>query len=872
MNPPEDDASKSNPLTADSREHNAKQLLRSQIVLSGIALLVVPGGFVLDYFVYPSKFFEFLTVRFGADLVLLAIIGVLYLQRNRPSLVQVKILGVLSALTVNIAMCWMIYQTEGAKSPYYAGLTLVITCWAIVSPWTITETMAMCLGSLFAYGLACIGNPSFASKSAYPLLGFGSFFIVITTIICVGITLYSSRARFEDFRLRHQLDIQNRKLQDLDRLKTQFFSNVSHELRTPLTLILGPVETLLSRSDNLDAKVHEALLLIHANSLRLLKLINDLLDLTRLDQGVNVLRKKTVPIGPFVKGIVESVRHLGLSKRLRIKVEEGNPHVEAIIDPARMEKVLINLLTNAIKYTPAGGTITVRWTDSESDTSIEVEDTGVGIPAEDLPKIFDRFHQVRSNATNKNQGVGIGLALVKELVEEHKGKIEVESEMGKGTLFRIRLPADQSASELEEMPAEDLHATEEPFEKAFRSADRTWRNNELESDELPVFGSGENTVLVADDENDMRRYIVSLLSEDYSVVQTQNGSNVTNLVTEYEPDLVLLDWMMPEKDGLTVCRELRADPDHRDLKIILLTARIDEKSKIEALQSGADDFLTKPFSSIEVKTRVSNLLRAARLQKDLRARNEELTSTLEKLQRTESMLIQSEKMNAIGSLSAGLLHEINNPLNYTLTAVSFAKQFKSSLSPEMGEIMDDIEEGMTRVRDVITHLKNFAYPEKPGTESIFPLEEAFEAARKILAKEIEGIRIEVDLPEELIVRGQKTQLTHLFINLLGNAAKALQENPTNRAKIVTVRGTIDDGNAVVQVADTGPGIPPEIMNRIFEPFFTTRKVGSGMGMGLSICHTILEGHHGSIQVDNRPMDGAVFTFKIPLAQEALKLC
>jgi C4-dicarboxylate-specific signal transduction histidine kinase len=420
---------------------------------------------------------------------------------------------------------------------------------------------------------------------------------------------------------------------------------------------------------------------------------------------------------------------------------------------------------------------------------------------------------------------------------------------------------------------DEPQTADEPFEKAFRSADRVLRSfaDDLSSD-LPAMGKGSEVVLVADDENDMREFVVSLLAGDYRVVQTRHGGNVAELVAEHQPSLVLLDWMMPGKDGLQVCRELRADDFNRDRKIMLLTARIDEKSKLEALEAGADDFLTKPFSSVEVKTRVANLLRSARLQKDLRARNEELSATIEKLQRTEFMLIQSEKMNAIGSLSAGLLHEINNPLNYTMTAISLVNRQRDSLSEDMRDLMADIQEGMVRVRDVITHLKNFAYPEKADQRSLFPLAEAVRDARKLSAKELMNVRVDVDLPEDLLVRGQKTQLTHVFINLLGNAAHAFEELPPEQPRIVEIRAKVEDEMATVEVADSGPGIPAEILNRVFEPFFTTREVGSGMGMGLSICQTIMDSHDGSIRVGNRPEGGAVFTIHIPLATKELKSC
>jgi signal transduction histidine kinase len=832
----------------------------------------MPAGAALDYFLYPGHALQFLLLRLANGAVLAGIAAILFFLKERLRTSQVRALGIVSCLLMVATFCWMMFVTDGVRSPYFAGIDLVLIAWATLLPWTVRDTAITCGVAFVLYMVAMVVHPGFSGEGAWALLGFNGSFIGITTMIALGITFFLSRVRFEDFSLRHQLDAKNRELQDLDRLKTQFFSNISHELRTPLTLILLPVEALLERSAALDERTHESLILVHRNTLRLLKLINDLLELTRLDQQADILRRRRFRLGMFVRGVVDSVRHLGLSKRLRIGIAEGGQDAEVFADPSRMEKVLVNLLTNAIKYTPAGGAITVRWAVEGTDARIEVEDTGVGIPKADQARIFDRFHQVRSNAANETQGIGIGLALAKELVEQHGGSLEVESEAGRGSLFRITLPADAptaGVAAVEPAPRPALpEAEEEPFEHAFRSADRTWREPSVETD-LPTIGHGEETVLVADDESDMRGYIVSLLSESYRVVQTATGANVADLVAEHEPRIVLLDWMMPGKDGLAVCRELRGR--YPDMKIVLLTARIDERSKLDALEAGADDFLTKPFSSIELRTRVANLVRSAHLQTDLRASNHELSRTVEKLQRTEAMLIQSEKMNAIGSMSAGLLHEINNPLNYTLTAINFAKRSKDSLTPELQEVITDVEEGMHRIRDVITHLKTFAYPEKAGgTAVVFPLREAIDSAAKIVANELSGVQLEIDLPEGLAVNGQKTQIMHLFINLLGNAGKALHGRPEPR--VISVRATCEDDQASIEVADNGPGVPPEIMTRIFEPFFTTRDVGAGMGLGLSICHTIVEAHGGAIRVGNRPEGGAVFTVQLPLAKEALNLC
>ena len=415
------------------------------VVSFGIATILL--GALLDWVVYPEMHGRFFAIRVGVDVLLTPILLVLLFTRDRLSLSVSKLLGVLATELVCVSFCLMIFLTDGAHSPYYAGINLVILFMSTLLPWTWIETAIVCGIALFFYVLACVFNPTFSAEASSILFN-NIYFLVLTTAICVTSTFYRTRARFADFRLRHRLDVQNQelqdlnqKLQDLDRLKTQFFSNVSHELRTPLTLILGPVETMLGRADAFDGKVHENLIMVHRNTLRLLKLINDLLDLTRLDQGVDMLRKSSVTVGPYVKGIVDSIRHLGMSKNLRIRVEEGSRNTAMTVDPGRMEKVLINLLTNAIKYTPVGGAVTVGWKNGNGGVAIEVKDTGVGIPEDDLARVFDRFHQVRSNAANQNQGVGIGLALVKELVEAHGGRIEVQSQPAQGSVFTLHFPA-----------------------------------------------------------------------------------------------------------------------------------------------------------------------------------------------------------------------------------------------------------------------------------------------------------------------------------------------------------------------------------------------------------------------------------------------
>ena len=557
-------------------------------------------------------------------------------------------------------------------------------------------------------------------------------------------------------------------------MKSEFFANVSHELRTPLTLILSPIESLLRRGEQLPGKVHEAMLLAHKNALRLLKLINELLDVMRLEEKGFTLSKENMNLAVFVPGIVDSVRHLGEVKNLRIETEESEEAIIVAGDPNRLEKVILNLLSNAIKFTPKGGKIIVRSQTSGSRAIVEVEDNGIGIASEELPHIFDRFHQVDGSSTRNFQGVGIGLALALELVEKHEGKLTAKSELGKGTIFRFELPLLDTAEEIA-VSQYDESFRDEPFADVFRSANRVMIPHRSEEEEdLPSLGTGDFTILVVDDEPDMRRFLVTTLAEDYHVLQAADGEQGIKLAQTQSPDLVLLDWMLPGRDGLEICQLLRRDDSTEDVKIILLTARVDEASKIKALEEGADDFLTKPFSMIEVKTRIANQLRIAYLQKDLRARNLDLEETLSQLKETESQLVQSEKMNAIGSLSAGLLHEINNPLNYTLTALQVGREFIEEDNSELIETMDDIDEGMTRIKDIVSDLRDFAYPNGETKRECFDLNNALDTAIRLLSHELNGLSIVKDVSADCTVYASKTQFIQVLVNLVVNSLKAVK--------------------------------------------------------------------------------------------------
>ena len=829
-----------------------------------LALVLMPAGFTLDYFVYEDLQWELLASRMLCDLGVLGILGLLFTPFGSKN---IRILGVAWALLPCAAISWMIWFTEGVASPYYAGLNLVIIAVSLLMPWTLKEVLTTCTITLGMYLAAVWGRAFYLSE--WPI-DFGEelfnnvYFIALTAIICSTGSFFTGRLRFQDWRNRHELNERNSelnesysKLAELDRLKSQFFANVSHELRTPLTLIIAPLEEMLQSGGTGRNELDDTLKIARDNALRLLRLINDLLDLVRLDEKGADLHKVREDLTTFVPGVINSASHLAKAKGLSLKVNVAAEAVVSNVDPNALEKVLLNLFTNAVKFTPTGGSVDVLLRREGERAVIEVKDSGIGVAPEDLPKIFDRFGQLDSSSTRKYSGVGIGLALSRDLVEAHGGQLSAKSELKRGTTMRVELPIDEQATtHVQESETSDA------LSEVHRAARRTLTVEEgSTTDELPVLGDSGRTVLLVEDEPDMRRFLAALLSREYRVVQAADGLRGYELAVSEKPELALLDLMLPGMDGLDLCAKLRDTPGLESMKIVMLTARTDEKSKLEALERGANDFLTKPFSSLEVRKRIHNLMRGAELEESLRSTNRDLENTLRTLRETETQLIQSEKVNALGTLSAGLLHEINNPLNFTMTAVQIAQGDLEDDDTEMKETLEDIENGMKRIRDIVSDLRSFAYPERADNRDDFDVAKAVEVALRLAAHELRDCTVKTSIEPGLRAHGAQNQIVQVLINLFTNAAKAT----TGKAdREISVSGCDNNGHTQIKVRDNGVGIPEALRSKVFDPFYTTGEPGEGMGLGLSICHTIVKSHDGSIAIHSSEGDWTEVSFDLPL--------
>ena len=418
---------------------------------------------------------------------------------------------------------------------------------------------------------------------------------------------------------------------EIDRAKTAFFSNVSHEFRTPLTLMLGPVEELLSRSHtDLSPAAKSQLELVNRNGSRLLRLVNTLLDFSRIEAGRMQAMYEPTDLGGFTAELASVFRSATEKAGLRLEFNCPKLAEPVFIDRNMWEKIVLNLISNAFKFT-FEGEIAVALSKVGQNVELRVRDTGVGIPEQELPRLFDRFHRVEKTRSRTHEGSGIGLALVHELVKLHGGSVRVESAIGKGTTFIVSVPLGSAHLPSDRISGTRVSATTSvgaiPFvEEALRwlpDAEHLQIEEVSPANELlpvpcpPILPDVDNrpSVLVADDNSDMRQYLVRLLAERYRVLAVPDGQAALAAIRAEQPALVLTDVMMPHLDGFGLLRELRSDPATRTIPIILLSARAGEESRVEGMEHGADDYLIKPFSARELLARVQTHLEMARVRK-----------------------------------------------------------------------------------------------------------------------------------------------------------------------------------------------------------------------------------------------------------------
>jgi len=637
-------------------------------------------------------------------------------------------------------------------------------------------------------------------------------------------------------------------LAQIDRAKTAFFSNVSHEFRTPLTLMLGPLEEeLAEKNQPLPPARRERLESAHRNSLRLLKLVNTLLDFSRIESGRIEATYVPIDLSTYTQELAGVFRSAIEKANLTLTVD-CPPLPEPIhVDKEMWEKIVLNLLSNAFKHTFKGGiTLALRW--KKEVVELSVTDSGVGIAKAELPRLFERFYRVKGAKSRTYEGTGIGLALVQELAALHGGAVAVESEEGQGTTFKVtiktghaHLSANSAIKNGQSILNSKATRASAYVEEALR-----WLPDEVKTPPVKSRASVLRPhVLLADDNADLRAYVAGLLEPHYEVQAVSDGLLAFSAALEKKPDLILSDVMMPNLDGLGLLRKLRETPQTRTLPVILLSARTGEESSVEGLESGADDYLSKPFSARELLARVKTHLELGRLRRKWAEELEEANKELEAFSYSVSHDLRAP-LRAIDGFSNILLEDYVSQLD--ATAQKHLRRIREA-AQRMGQLID----GLLK----LAHLNR----DHVRMESV-----NLSALSQELIKELQDSQPErvvtFKIEPAVQVRGDPDYLRIALGNLLANAWKFSEK--TN-APVIEFGIHLPAGSeSIYFVRDNGAGFDMAYRDKLFGAFQRLHSVNDfpGTGIGLATVERIIRRHGGKIWAEAQVGLGATFYFKL----------
>jgi signal transduction histidine kinase len=663
------------------------------------------------------------------------------------------------------------------------------------------------------------------------------------------------------------------KLAELDRAKTAFFSNVSHEFRTPLTLMLGPTEDALASPDKTLRGAD--LEMVHRNELRLLKLVNTLLDFSRIEAGRAEVAFEETDLAALTGDIAATFRsafeRAGLTFEIRCQVIEQ----AVFVDRDMWEKIVLNLLSNAFKFTFEGGVV-VTLRRGEGRVVLGVHDSGVGIPAADLPRVFERFYRSEGTRSRSYEGTGIGLALVRDLAHLHGGEITVESRDSDGTSFTVTIPTGKAHLPPERIGAHRESGSIAAQAKSYVSEALRWLPNAAgESDSPPPVSAVESLltgeaapsdarIIVADDNADMREYLVRLLGRHWHVTAVSDGAQALSLALRGAPDLVLADVMMPNLDGFALIRALRADPRTASVPVVLLSARAGEGPRVAGLAAGANDYLAKPFSARELLARVSTHLELGRLRRAADALLAEREQLL--LREREARRDAEQASRAKDDFLAMLGHELRNPLAPIVTALQLLRLRGNDPAEREHTIIERQVTHLTTLVDDLLDISRITQGKielkRESVEMSVVVARAIETASPLFEQRRHVLVVDVPL-QGVAAFVDPTRFAQVISNLLTNAAKY-----TEVGGRILVSAESSAGAVALSVSDNGIGIADEMLPRVFDIFMQERQASDrahgGLGLGLAIVRSLVQMHGGTVSASSAGRGaGSSFVIRLP---------
>jgi signal transduction histidine kinase len=629
-------------------------------------------------------------------------------------------------------------------------------------------------------------------------------------------------------------------LREAKAARDRFFANINHEIRTPLTLIQLAADGI-ERSGDLTERTRHKLDEVNSATRRLLNLVNSLLLLAAGDEGKLRISPRALDAAASIQRLVKNWKSAGERGQLQI-VYSGPDECPATLDENALDTIVGNFLSNAVKFTPPGGTVTVTLEARDEALTIGVRDTGPGIDPEFASRMFGRFERSTDAMSKGVRGTGIGLSLSKEFVERQHGAIQVlRHEDPRGTSFVVTLPRYQAITAVAtDQDRQTAAVIVQPTvtEHAATATDRATTAARPQPAQDPTH-EPEATILLAEDDPSLRNHIAGVLSERYRVLEAPDGRAALELARTHLPHLLVTDLEMPEMDGVELTKQFLALEGTSLSPVLIVSAHAGLGQRLAGFEAGAVDYVLKPFSADELLARIRSQLAIRRLALKLH---------------------ESQKLAAMGMMSAGLAHELRNPANAVVNAigplVSLLPEDMRSPDAPGGLLAEVMTIGATQIRDLCRNILDYS---RTGAVSKRPddVRRLVRRARLVLREPLAAIQVVEDISIEEPIQCAGPLIEQVLINLLDNAAKAA--GPGGAIRIVARR---EDDLATIEVIDSGPGVPAQLRDRIFDPFFTTRQLGEGTGLGLSVSRRIALNHGGDLRLVQRS-EGTTFRLELP---------